>query len=98
MSSETKRLITRYIEQDPHHPGKYDARLIGSGVPVWALAASLRALDRNVAQVAEEYGLQHEEVEAALAYYRKYRDLIDARIEANETPDDSGTPVLFDAA
>jgi uncharacterized protein (DUF433 family) len=98
MYSESDQLITRYIEQNPYRPGEDDARLVDYGVPVWALAAHLRALNWNISQVATEYNLPKEAVEAALAYYQKHQDLIDARIEANEVPDARGTPVVFDVA
>jgi uncharacterized protein (DUF433 family) len=37
----------------------------------------------DVAQVAADYALPSEAVEAAMAYYRRHKDLIDARIVAN---------------
>lgn len=98
MIREADQLIATYITQDPQRPGSYNAVVQPYGVPVWALAAHLRALGEDVAQVAAEYQLPHEAVEAALVYYHKYRDAIDARIAANEVADDGGTPILRDAA
>ncbi len=98
MIREADQLVATYIAQDSQHPGIYNALVQPGGVPVWALAAHLRALDEDVAQVAAEYQLPHEAVEAALAYYHQHRDAIDARIAANEVADDGGTPVLRDAA
>jgi uncharacterized protein (DUF433 family) len=98
MIREADHLLATYISQDPQRPGIYNAVVHPSGVPVWALAAHLRALHEDVAQVAAEYQLPHEAVEAALVYYHKYRDAIDARIVANEVPDAGGTPVLGDVA
>lgn len=94
MIEQIDRAITEYIEQDPNHPGVYDARLVHYGVPVWALAAHLRANSENIEQVAAEYKLPYEAVEAALAYYHKHEASINARIEANEVPDDGGLQVM----
>ena len=98
MIREADQLVATYITQDPQRPGIYNAVVHPEGVPVWALAAHLRALDEDVAQVAAEYQLPQEAVEAALAYYHQHRDAIDARIAANEVPDAGGTPVLHHAA
>lgn len=76
-------LIARYIERNPNHPGPADVRLIDSCVPVWALAGQYRALDGDAEQLAADYALPGEAVEAALAYYRRHRAVIDARIAAN---------------
>lgn len=87
MIREADQLVATYITHDPRRPGIYNAVVQPEGVPVWALAAHLRALDDDVAQVAAEYQLPHAAVEAALMYYHKYRDAIDARIAANEVAD-----------
>ncbi len=97
MIREADQLVATYIAQDPQHPGLYNAVVQPEGVPVWALAAHLRALGEDVAQVAQEYHLPHEAVEAALAYYHQHRAAIDARIAANNVADDGGTPMLRDA-
>ena len=76
-------LIQRYVEANPHRPGLDEARLRDYGVPVWALVGHLEAVDDDICQVASDYHLPREAVEAALAYYRRYRPLIDARIAAN---------------
>lgn len=76
-------LIARYIELDPHKPSRDEARVIGSGVPVWALIPHLQAENGDVETVAAGYDLPPEAVEAAAAYYRRNQSVIDARIEAN---------------
>lgn len=45
--------------------------------------AHLRAVQGDVAQVAVDYALPRAAVDASLAYYRRHKPLIDARIAAN---------------
>jgi uncharacterized protein (DUF433 family) len=80
---KTNPLIDHYIELDPHRPGSGEARLKEYGVPVWALVGHMNAVHGQVAQVAEDYDLPYEAVEAALAYYDRHRAAIDARLQAN---------------
>ena len=82
MTDETM-LIERYIEPNPNRPGLGEARLAHYGVSVWALVAYLEAVNGDIARVAEDYALPREAVEAALVYYRRHQNLIDARISAS---------------
>ena len=52
---------------------------------MWALVGHLRAVCDDVDRVAADYELPREAVEAALAYYRRNKDLIDARLLLNTT-------------
>ena len=76
-------LIARYIEPNPYHPTLDAARVRQYGVSVWAIIAHLHIVGDDVMQVAADYDLPREALEAAIAYYRRYKDLIDARIVAN---------------
>jgi uncharacterized protein (DUF433 family) len=76
-------LIARYIELNPHKPGEANARLAEFGVAVWALVAYWQSVNRDTAQVARDYRLPVEAVEAALAYYRTHQTVIDARLAVN---------------
>lgn len=78
-----EELIDKYIELNPNRPGRAEARVVGYAVPVWALVGYLEAVDGDVAQAAHDYRLPEEAVEAAVAYYRRHKTLIDARLEAN---------------
>jgi len=82
---DEQQLIERYIDLDTdRYPGgRADARLREYGVPVWALIGQLRALSGDVDQVASDYELPREAVEAALAYYRSNKEYIDARLLLN---------------
>ena len=77
-------LIARYIDANPHDRGAAEARLRDHGTSVWALVGYyLQAVGRDAEQVAHDYHLPREAVEAALAYYRQHQALIDARLLLN---------------
>ena len=76
-------LIQQYLEPNPHKPGIDEVRLKEYGVPVWALIGHLPAVDGDRFQLAREYDVPLEAVEAAYHYYLHYRPIIDARIAAN---------------
>lgn len=80
-------LITRYVELDELHPWPGEAQLKDSGVPVWALIGYyFNAVDQKILEVAHDYDLPLVEVEAALAFYRRHKCAIDARIAENNWP------------
>lgn len=77
-----QELIDRFIESDPAG-GCADARVIGYAVPVWALVGYWQVNDHDIDLVARDYELPREAVQAALAFYERHRDVIDARMQAN---------------
>jgi uncharacterized protein (DUF433 family) len=78
-------LIAQEIEEDRWHPGPADVRLRRSGVHVWAIIGYyLGGAGRDKAVVARDYAISSEEVEAALAYYRRHQAVIDGRLAANQ--------------
>jgi uncharacterized protein (DUF433 family) len=76
-------LIERYVEPDPYRPGPGDVRLIGSGIHVWALIGHYQATGRDPQYVADSYYLPLDAVLAALAYYQRHQEAIEARLAAN---------------
>jgi uncharacterized protein (DUF433 family) len=70
-------LIARHIVPDPQKSGRAHARVQPSQVSVWVLVG---ALDRGEPQeqVASDYDLLPEEMGAAMAYYRRHKDVFDA--------------------
>lgn len=76
-------LVTRFIEEDWQHPGAAGARLRDSAIAVWVLVAQLPSVNGNVSQLASDYQIPVEAVEAALIYYRRHKQLIDAQIALN---------------
>ena len=86
MLTDEDRLITQYIELNPYHPGPDEAWIVGHGVPVWAIIGAIHAADTAesiVRQTAQEYQLPVDAVRAAMAYYQRHLDVINARIVAN---------------
>jgi|SRR5579884_621295 len=71
------------VEQDPNRPGRDRARLVGYGIPVWAIVGHLQGLDGDVAQVAHDYAIPETAVRAAIAYYEEYHAAIVARLAIN---------------
>ncbi|MGH2352853.1 MAG: DUF433 domain-containing protein [Chloroflexota bacterium] len=80
---EVQTLIDRWIESNPHKPGKANARVRNYGVSVWALIGHAQAISGDSAQVASDYDLPREAVEAAFAFYRRHKSIIDDRLAAN---------------
>jgi uncharacterized protein (DUF433 family) len=76
-------LIDRYIEPNPHKPGEAEVRLRGSGVSVWVIVDYWSSAGFDKQQVANDFDLPLEAVEAALAYYKVHKLLVDARIALN---------------
>jgi hypothetical protein len=79
-----KELILRYIEVDPIHSGPGNVRLKDSGVHVWAVIGNYLANSCDATRTAAEYDLPLIEVEAAAAFYRRFKWAIDARLAENE--------------
>jgi uncharacterized protein (DUF433 family) len=80
---DEQRLIEQHIDPNwDRYGGRADARTC-DGVPVWALIGHLRLVDGDIDKTATAYELPREEVQAALAYYRRNKKYIDARILLN---------------
>ncbi len=74
-------LIEKYVEpspKDPTSPAHWRLIEEENGVPVWALMAWLLPDRSNAEQVARDYQISMEALEAAEAYYRRNKKYIDA--------------------
>ena len=80
---DDEALIRRHIEPNPHRSSLAEAWLKDSAIPVWALVGSLPAVDYDLDALADDYGLPREAVDAAMAYYRRHKAVLDARVAAN---------------
>lgn len=75
--------FSRYIEENPFRPGLANARFMESGMAIWAFAGALEAANNDVDRLARDYELSHEQVEAAIAFSQRYKEIIDDRRAAN---------------
>lgn len=79
-------LIARYIEFNPRRPGRDRAQVKEAGVEVWALVAYYQGgAAGDVGEVARAYDIPIDAVRAALAYYDREQDLVDARLKRLRT-------------
>lgn len=85
--SRSDALVAAYIEQNPNHLGKDEARLKNYGVSVWAIIGYWKASNGDISGTAAGYDVPIEAVEAAVAYYERYKVIIDNRLAAND-PDE----------
>lgn len=75
--------ITEYLEPHPYRHDLSEGQLKERGVPVWAIIGALTADGDNVDQVARDYGVSSDAVDAARAFYCRHHALIDPRLAAN---------------
>ncbi len=71
-------LIKRYLEPDPHATSPAKWRVKEYGVPVWVLVANVLPDWSNAAQVASDYQIPVESLNAVRVYYRRNKEIIDA--------------------
>jgi uncharacterized protein (DUF433 family) len=83
-AASDRELVSALIEPDPYHPGPMDVVVRERHVPVWALVNYFVAVDGDTARVASDYDISTDAVRAALAYYKAHREIIDARLAAND--------------
>ncbi len=82
---DEQELIERHVDMDAaRYGGRAEARLRESGVSIWAIVTYLDIYDGDADQVARDFELSREEMAAALAYYRRNKKYVDARIILNE--------------
>jgi len=90
-----RTLAQRYVEEGLRHdehpliqfldgPSGRRASLIGRGLDVWEVIATVRDNDGSIERAAEYLLVPAGLVQAAVAYYGEYRNEIDAEIELNE--------------
>jgi hypothetical protein len=79
-----EELLEVHTAPDPGNGGRAYARVMPSGVPIWALIGALPGVGNEPRAVAQSYAITDEEMEAALAYYRRYREYIDAVLLLND--------------
>lgn len=96
-----RTLAQRYVEEGLRHdlhplvqfldgPSGRRASLVGRGLDVWEVIATVQDNGGSLAQAAEYLGVPAGLVEAAVTYYGEYRDEIDEQIERNEAEYERG--------
>ncbi len=96
-----RTLAQRYVEEglrrDAHPliqfldgPSGRRASMLGRGLDVWEVIATVRDNNGSVADAADYLQVPAGLVEAAVAYYGEYRDEIDREIGLNEAEYDRG--------
>lgn len=96
-----RTLAQRYVEEGLRHdahplihfldgPSGRRAGVLGRGLDVWEVIATVRDNDASIARAAEYLQVPTGLVEAAAAYYGEYRDEIDGEIERNEAEYERG--------
>jgi hypothetical protein len=96
-----RTVAQRYVEEGLRHdvhpliqfldgPSGRRASLIGCGLDVWEVIATLRDNDGSVLQAADYLRVPEGMVEACVAYYGEYRDEIDAEVAFNNAEYERG--------
>lgn len=96
-----RTLAQRYVEEGLRHdahpliqfldgPSGRRASLIGSGLDVWEVIATVRDNDGSAAEAAAYLQVPAGLVQATVAYYGEYRDEIDEEIQLNEAEYERG--------
>ena len=81
---ETDALSARHVGPHPAPPGLDEYWLVDPGILVWAIIGAYTAERGNADDVAVVYHLAREQVDAAVAYYNRHRELIDNRLAQNQ--------------
>lgn len=83
---DEQQLIEKHIDLDyDRYPyRRADAWLRESGVSIWVIIRSLAMYHGDRDEVARDFDLSQEEIDAALAYYRRHKKYVDARIVLDE--------------
>jgi uncharacterized protein (DUF433 family) len=96
-----RTLAQRYVEEGLRHdrhplihfldgPSGRRATLIGRGLDVWEVIATVRDNEGSITLAAQYLQIPAGLVEAAAAYYGEFRSEIDSEIESNESEYERG--------
>ncbi|MHB2022644.1 MAG: hypothetical protein ACYCO3_04835 [Mycobacteriales bacterium] len=96
-----RTLAQRYVKEGLRHdvhpliqfldgPSGRRASLVGRGLDVWEVIATVRDNDGSIADAADYLQVPAGLVEAAVAYYGEFREEIDEQIKDNEAEYERG--------
>jgi len=80
---DAQALIEKHILWDSDWSTADEARVKGYGMNVWVLVGQWQMENGDISEVAKAYAVPDEVVEAALAFYRRHKKVIDARLTLN---------------
>jgi uncharacterized protein (DUF433 family) len=100
-----RSLAQRYVDEGLRHdahpliqfldgPSGRRASLVGRGLDVWEVIATVRDNNGSIREAAEYLEVPVGLVEAAVAYYGEYRDEIDREIALNESEYERGQAAM----
>ncbi len=84
-SDAAQGLISRHVDPTPLGFGPDRAIIRDNGVSVWVVIADLSDPDSTVESVADDFDLSRDAVHAAVFYYLRDPDPVDARILLNQS-------------
>ena len=82
--AEEEVLIEKYIGLDQERSGGRADAYLKSGPSIWAIVAYLDIYKGDLDEIAGHFAISPEEIDAALAFYRRNRKYVDARIILND--------------
>lgn len=80
-----------WIEQDPHRPGRHQARFLETGTHLWVVLGALRRLHGDIVATDRDWHLSEGAVRAAVRYELRHQALFDAWFVIEEETDRCGT-------
>jgi uncharacterized protein (DUF433 family) len=96
-----RSLAQRYVDEGLRHdahpliqfldgPSGRRASLVGRGLDVWEVIATIRDNDGSISEAADYLVVPAGLIEAAVAYYGEYQDEVDREIALNEAEYERG--------
>lgn len=85
-SQDDETLIARYIKPYPDRPGRAYAYFPDYGYSVARIIRDVKAADGDIATTARHWEMPEDAIRAALAFYHRHHDYIDARILLEDDP------------
>lgn len=76
-------LIEKYIYASPRRGGLANVVVEPYVISVWALIGAMTLGGATAEEVVRDYRITDEAMQAALAFYRRHKEVIDARIDEN---------------
>ena len=89
-----QQLVDRLIEPHNQKPGYAESILVDNGTSVWVVIRDW-LFDGDLGRVRGNWGLTEEAIDAVIAYYRRHKQVIDARITFIASEPQFTPPVIY---